>query len=111
MGGFDGRTSGWFKKGYGKHIFGSMTVQGLLAYYFDVELLEHAVELNKYRYNNIADNSRISTFAINPKFPRGTLLPFARNQSNPRRNYVDTDCRDGRKECDDTNCQRFPLSE
>ena len=110
-GGFDGKTSGWFKKGYGKHIWGSMTIQGLLAYYFDVEELENAVELNKCRYNNIADNARISTFAKNPKFPRGTLLPFVRNASNDRYNFVDTQCRDGRKTCDDTNCQRFPLSE
>lgn len=108
-GGYDARTSGWFKSGYGKHIWGAMTIQGLMAYYFDVEQLEHSVELNRCRYNNIADNPRVSGFARNPKFPRGSLLPFARNASNPRYNFDDKACRDGRENCDDTNCQRFPL--
>jgi len=108
-GGFDARTSGWHKSGYGRHIWGSMTIQGLMAYYFDVEQLEHSVELNRCRYNNIADNARVSSFARNPKFPRGTLLPFARNASNPRYNFDDKQCRDGRDSCDETNCQRFPL--
>ena len=108
-GGFDARTSGWLKSGYGRHIWGAMTIQGLLAYYFDVEQLEHSVELNRCRYNNIADNPRVSSFARNPKFPRGTLLPFVRNASNPRYNFDDKQCRDGRENCDDTNCQRFPI--
>ena len=108
--GFDARSGGWFKSGYGRHIWGSMTIQGLMSYYFDVEQLEHSVELNRCRYNNIADNARVSTFSRNPKFPRGTLLPFARNETNSRYNFHDTRCRDGRDECDDTNCQRFPLA-
>ncbi|KAL9182428.1 hypothetical protein ACHAXT_013080 [Thalassiosira profunda] len=108
-GGFGSPTSGWFKKGYGRHIWGSMTIQGLMAYYFDVEQLEHSVELNRCRYNNIADNARVSTFARNPKYPRGTLLPFVRNASNPRYFFDDTQCRDGRESCDETNCQRFPV--
>lgn len=108
-GGFDAKTSGWMKSGYGKHIWGSMTIQGLMAYYFDVEQLEHSVELNRCRYNNIADNARVSSFARNPKFPRCTLLPFIRNATNPRYNFDDKLCRDGRASCDDTNCQRFPL--
>ena len=109
-GGFDARTSGWYKSGYGKHIWGSMTIQGLMAYYFDVEQLEHSVELNRCRYNNIADNARVSGFARNPKYPRCTLLPFVRNASEPRYNFDDKQCRDGRDTCDDTDCQRFPLS-
>ncbi|KAL7484376.1 hypothetical protein ACHAW6_010010 [Cyclotella cf. meneghiniana] len=108
-GGFDAKESGWFKSGYGKHIWGSMTIQGLMAYFFDVKKLNHSVELNRCRYNNIADNSRVSTYSSKPKFPRGTLLPFLRNASNPQLNFHDTMCRDGRDECDDTNCQRFPL--
>lgn len=108
-GGFDARTSGWFHSGYGKHIWGSMTIQGLMAYYFDVERLDRSVELNRCRYNNIADNARTSSFAKNPKFPRGTLLPFVRDPNNERYNFDDRHCRDGRGECDDTNCQRFPL--
>lgn len=108
--GFDARTSGWFKKGYGRHIWGSMTIQGLMAYYFDVEQLETSVELNRCRYNNIADNARVSGFARNPKYPRCSLLPFIRNASNPRYNFDDKQCRDGRSSCDDTDCQRFPLA-
>lgn len=80
-----------------------------MAYYFDVEQLEHSVELNRCRYNNIADNARVSGFAKNPKFPRCTLLPFIRDASNPRYNFNDKQCRDGRPKCDDTDCQRFPL--
>jgi len=108
-GGFDAVASGWFKSGYGSHIWGAMTIQGLMAYYFDVEQLERSVELNRCRYNNIADNARVSTFSVNPKYPRGTLLPFVRNASNPRYNFNDKACRDGRASCDDTDCQRFPI--
>ena len=109
-GGHDAKNTGWRKSGYGNHIWGSMTIQGLLAYYFDVEQLERSVELNRCRYNNIADNARVSTFSSNPKFPRGTLLPFVRNASNPRYDFHDTVCRDGRTSCGDTDCQRFPVS-
>jgi len=106
-GGQDGRTSGWFKSGYGRHIWGSATIQGLMGHYFDHVDLEHSVELNRCRYNNIADNARVSTFATNPKFPRGTLIAQARNAST--KNYHDTQCRDGRASCDDVDCQRFPI--
>jgi hypothetical protein len=109
-GGHDGRTSGWFKSGYGRHIWGSMTIQGLMGHYFDHVDLEHSVELNRCRYNNIADNARVSSFAVNAKFPRGTLIAQARNASqNSRYNYVDKECRDGRASCDDVDCQRFPI--
>ena len=107
--GFNAQSTGWYHSGYGKHIWGSMTIQGLLAYYFDTIDLEHSVELNRCRYNNIADNARTSSFATNVKFPRGTLLPFVRNASNPRYNFEDGNCRDGRMECEDVNCQRFPI--
>ena len=108
--GMNAQSTGWYQSGFGKHIWGSMTIQGLLAYYFDRIDLEHSVELNRCRYNNIADNARTSTFASNAKFPRGTLLPFARDASNPRYNFDDGVCRDGREECEDVNCQRFPIS-
>jgi len=108
--GFNAQSTGWFQSGYGKHVWGAMTIQGLLAYYFDMIDVEHSVELNRCRYNNIADNARTSTFATNAKFPRGTLLPFVRNASNPRYNFDDGTCRDGREECGDVNCQRFPIS-
>jgi len=109
-GGYDARPpTGWFRSGYGKHIWGALTIQGLMAYYFDVEQLERSVELNRCRYNNIADNARVSSFARNPKFPRGTLLPFVRDPNNERYNFHDKECRDGRENCDDTDCQRFPV--
>jgi len=107
--GFNARNTGWFKSGYGRHIFGSMTIQGLMAYYFDMRQLEHSVELNRCRYNNIADNARVSSRAKNAKYPRGTLLPFVRDESDPQYNFIDTKCRDGREKCDETDCQRFPL--
>jgi hypothetical protein len=109
-GGHDAGGTGWRKSGYGNHIWGSMTIQGLLAYYFDVEESDRSVELNRCRYNNIADNARVLTFSPNPKYPRGMLLPFARNASNPRYDFNDTVCRDGRAACDDVDCQRFPVS-
>ncbi len=71
--------------------------------------MEHSVELNRCRYNNIADNARVSTFSLSPKFPRGTLIDQVRNVSDPRYNYKDVYCRDGRKNCDDVDCQRFPI--
>ena len=107
-GGRDGVTSGWFKSGYGQHIWGAMTIQGLLGHFFDHVDLEHSVELNRCRYNNIADNARVSTL-FQPKIPRGTLIDQARNESLPHLNYRDSNCRDGRKNCDDVNCQRFPI--
>ena len=105
--------SGWYKSGYGNHIYGGMTIQGLLAYYFSVVELETSVELNRCKYNQIADNARVSTRSKNPKFPRGTLLPSARNESNPQLNYTDADCRDGRLKpnCEDVNCQKVPVNE
>ncbi|KAL7548057.1 hypothetical protein ACHAWF_011343, partial [Thalassiosira exigua] len=101
--------AGWFKSGYGRHIWGAMTIQGFLAYYFDAVKPDRSVELNRCRYNHIADNARVSGFSRNPKFPRGTLLPFVRNASNPRYNFDDGGCRDGRAACDDVDCQRFPV--
>lgn len=107
--GRDGITSGWFKGGYGAHIWGAMTIQGLLGHYFDHVDMAHSVELNRCRYNNVADNARVSTFSQNAKFPRGTLIDQARNASDERYNYKDSDCRDGRANCDDVDCQRFPI--
>ena len=110
--GQDGQTSGWFKQGYGRHIWGSMTIQGFMGHYFDHVDRDHSIELNRCRYNNIADNARVSSFATQPRFPRGSLIAQARNKPNPNPrhvNYFDTNCRDGRNKCDDVDCQRFPI--
>mmetsp|Transcript_50087 Transcript_50087/g.121364 ORF Transcript_50087/g.121364 Transcript_50087/m.121364 type:complete len:97 (+) Transcript_50087:1534-1824(+) len=61
--GRDGKTSGWFRSGYGKHIYiwGSMTIQGLLGYYYnEIEPLT-SVELNRCRFNQIGENPRRSS--------------------------------------------------
>lgn len=117
--------SGWFHSGYGKHIWGSMTIQGLLAYYYDVFLRTQkggtggglAVELNRCAYNQIGDNPRTSSYGGGGSggiYPRGTLLPESqrsgagRNVSQP---YVDLSCRDGRDECDDVQCQTWPMEQ
>ncbi len=107
--GRNGITTGWFKSGYGAHIWGSMTIQGLLGHFFDHIDMEHSVELNRCRYNNIADNARVSSLNKSSKFPRGTLIDQARNESLPRYNYKDVHCRDGRVNCDDVDCQRVPI--
>mmetsp|Transcript_20598 Transcript_20598/g.42882 ORF Transcript_20598/g.42882 Transcript_20598/m.42882 type:complete len:539 (+) Transcript_20598:602-2218(+) len=109
--GRDAENTGWFKSGYGMHIWGSLTIQGLLAYYFSELQVETSVELNRCKYNQIADNARVSTRNSKAKYPYGSILPFMRNESNPRYNYYDTDCRDGRKNCDDVDCQRAPVEE
>jgi hypothetical protein len=113
-----GMRGGWFKQGYGGHIWGSMTIQGFLGHYFDHVDRDHSIELNRCRYNSIAENARTSSYAIQPKFPRGSLIAQARNASAKmgskvpgELNYYDKKCHDGRKNCDDVDCQRFPVEE
>jgi hypothetical protein len=92
-----------FGKGWGgKHggFYGALTFQGLLPYYYEYvsPTNEHnEIELDRCIYNQMADNPRKSTY----KFPRATPLdPKAMG-------FKDTDlCRDGRKDCSDTDCQR-----
>ncbi len=96
----------------GKHggFYGDLTFQGILPYYYEdvapqweaedeeeKEVGHNEIELNRCIYNQMADNPRKSTY----KFPRATPLdPKAMG-------FRDTNiCRDGRKDCSDTDCQR-----
>lgn len=91
------------KRGWGgKHgnYYGDKTFQGLLPYYYEdvAPKDEHnEIELDRCVYNQMADNPRKSTH----KYPRATPLdPKAMG-------FRDTKvCRDGRKDCSDTDCQR-----
>lgn len=92
--------SGW--GGLGKHggFYGDLTFQGILPYYYEdfAPPGEHnELELDRCVYNQMADNPRKSTY----KFPRATPL-------DPKvMGFRDTNkCRDGRKDCSDTDCQR-----
>ena len=92
------------RKGWGnKHgnFYGDATFQGILPYYYEdiAPPGEHnELELDRCIYNQMADNPRKSTH----RFPRATPL-------NPNiMGYEDTNiCRDGRKDCSDTDCQRM----
>lgn len=101
--GFDVVNSGWRSSGYGSHIWGAATIQGLLAYYYDIIAYTSSVELNRCQYNQIGDNPRRSSFDPRGKYPRGTYW----NTSV----YQDTDCRDGREKCDDVQCQTWPINQ
>jgi len=86
----------------GKHggFTGDATFQGILPYYYEdvaPEGQHNEVELDRCIYNQMADNPRKSTH----KFPRATPL-------DPKKmGFSDTNiCRDGRKDCSDTDCQR-----
>lgn len=90
--------TGWGNK-YG-NFYGDATFQGILPYYYEdvAPPGEHnELELDRCVYNQMADNPRKSTH----KFPRATPLdPEAMG-------YRDKNmCRDGRKDCSDTDCQR-----
>jgi len=100
-----GEGSGWGASGYGRHIFGSMTFQGLMAYYYDVvgpRSGVNAVEVHRCKYNQMADNPRIT---IGSKYPRPTPL-YPEDAG-----YRDGSCRDGRKSCDDVQCQTWPIED
>lgn len=93
---------GWNGSGYGMHIWGAQTIQGLLAYYYN-DHWSTSVELHRCRVNQIADNPRRSS--ADQRLPRVTLL--VANSSL----WHDTTCRDGRQNCDDTQCQNWPINE
>jgi hypothetical protein len=82
---------------------GSMTIQGLLAYYYTEIQHDTSVELNRCRFNQIAENPRRSSFAPVGIYPRGTAI-----DPNSTK-YYDRECRDGRDECEDVQCQTYPL--
>lgn len=96
------RTSGWFQSGYGPHIYGSMTIQGFLAYYFSLVTPDTAIELHRCKFNQAADNPRLTAgFPV----PRNTPL-------NPKEaGYRDGACKDGRSNCDDVQCQSWPIND
>lgn len=91
----------------GKHgdFYGDLTFQGILPYYYEdvAPKGEHnEVELDRCVYNQMADNPRKSTY----KFPRATPLDAH------EMGFQDTNiCRDGRKDCSDTDCQRTSPAE
>ena len=86
------------------HIVGVRTIQGFLAYYYNEEKRADSVELNRCRFNQIAENPRRSTYSKNGLYPRGT-------PTDAKYGYSDMDCRDGRENCDDEQCQTWPISE
>lgn len=97
-----GIDKGWRGSGYGRHIYGSMTIQGLLAYYYN-EHWQTSVELNRCRVNQKGDNPRHTT--AHQRITRPTLL-------HPNISlWEDTICRDERDNCDDTQCQNWPITE
>ncbi|KAL7548768.1 hypothetical protein ACHAWF_012029 [Thalassiosira exigua] len=71
--------SGWEGKGYGGY-FGAQQIQGICSFYYDYRHPGTAVELNKCRYNAMADAPR--------------------QKSSGK-------CRDGREECED--CRDAPI--
>ena len=83
------------------HIYGSMTIQGLLGYYFNELKLTH-VELNRCMVNQIADNPRRTTF--HRLFPHASATV-----QNANATWEDTTCKDGRENCDDVQCQNWPI--
>lgn len=93
-----GPRDGWGAKHGG--FYGDVTFQGILPYYYEdiAPKGEHnEVELDRCIYNQMADNPRKSTY----KFPRATPL------DPDKMGFKDTKfCRDGRKDCSDTDCQR-----
>jgi len=100
-----GKNAGWFRSGYGMHIWGSMTIQGLLAYYYSNIAKDTSVELNRCRFNQIAENPRRSSFDKRGKYPRGT--PVSADAK-----FHDMECRDREgHNCDDVQCQTWPIEE
>jgi len=86
----------------GKHggFYGDVTFQGILPYYYEDVAPEgehNEAELDRCIFNQMADNPRKSSY----KFPRATPIDPV------RMGFHDTKvCRDGRKDCSDTDCQR-----
>jgi len=94
-----GPRDGWA----GKHggFYGDVTFQGILPYYYEDVAPDgehNEVELDRCIYNQMADNPRKSSY----KFPRAT--PLDPKEMGFRDMNI---CRDGRKDCSDTDCQRI----
>jgi hypothetical protein len=94
--------SGWFGSGYGQHIYGSMTIQGFMAYYFSHVDQKRSVELHRCKFNQIADNPR---FTVGWRKPRPTPI------NSSAAGFQDGSCRDTRPNCDDVQCQTWPLED
>lgn len=86
-----GRDNGWGGGGYGGYV-GSMAMQGLMAYYYDMVRPNTAVELNQCRYNHMGMN---------------VLYEYAPNFS-PRRKKTGS-CRNNRGTCED--CRKTNLTD
>jgi len=96
--------SGWKNSGFGQHIWGSLTIQGLLGYYYwTPQQNARSIELHRCKFNQVADNPRRSTY--HQTYPRGT--PFEHADVA----YHDVECKDGRDDCDDVQCQIWPIED
>jgi len=78
---------GWGGLGYGP-FYGSLTIQGIVPYYYDELHPNTAVELNRCYYNSMADNPR---------------------DKKTVNDVVSGNCRDGRDECED--CRDIDVTE
>ena len=54
------------------HNWGAKTIQGIMAYYYKEVKPAESVELNRCRFNQIAENPRRSSFDGRGLYPRGT---------------------------------------
>ena len=81
-------------------FYGGYTFQGMLPYYYEMiaPVGEHnEIELDRCIYNQMGDNPR----KTQTKYPQAT--PLDRKAMGYRETKI---CRDGRKDCSDTDCQR-----
>ena len=46
-----GEGKGWGGRGYGNQIHGSMTIQGMMAYYYDINATKTSVQLHRCKFN------------------------------------------------------------
>mmetsp|Transcript_15583 Transcript_15583/g.32911 ORF Transcript_15583/g.32911 Transcript_15583/m.32911 type:complete len:678 (+) Transcript_15583:67-2100(+) len=94
-----GPRDGWAGKFGG--FYGDVTFQGILPYYYESvapQGVHNEAELDRCIFNQMGDNPRKSTY----KFPRATPL------DEKKMGFHDTkQCRDGRTDCSDTDCQRI----
>ena len=97
------KGTGWYGSNYGSHIWGSLTIQGFLSYYYSLVANTTSVELHRCKFNQMADNPRESSCkgdyrAPTPRDPKAA-------------GYSDMRCKDGRQDCDDVQCQTWPFSQ
>jgi hypothetical protein len=101
--GRDANGTGWYGSSYGSHIYGSMTIQGFLSYYFGDVANSTAVELHRCKFNQMADNPRMSSH-------RGTPRPTPKDAK--KAGFFDLNCKDGRgSKCDDVQCQTWSIND